>query len=63
MEKGSCIWDDLANPKNGLNLVQTACSARTLAASSIKIVYKGAIVKIKILLITSILSTFCFLIS
>jgi len=21
MEKWSCIWDDLANPKNGLNLV------------------------------------------
>lgn len=32
MEKWFCIWDDLANPKIGLNLTQTRCSTRTLPA-------------------------------
>jgi hypothetical protein len=31
MESWFCIWDDLANPKIGLNLVPTRCSAGTLA--------------------------------
>ncbi|SNB37438.1 hypothetical protein NO098_350075 [Flavobacterium psychrophilum] len=30
MESWFCIWDDLANPKIGLNLVPTTQSARTL---------------------------------
>jgi len=28
-----CIWDDLANPNNGLNLVPNPCITRTLTAS------------------------------
>jgi uncharacterized membrane protein YuzA (DUF378 family) len=35
MGKWFCIWDDLPNPKTGLNLISNHCSEGTLVISTL----------------------------